>query len=157
MFSLPREIQCLIYEFDGTYRPEYKRMLYELEFVTPYWKIFPINKPSRFNDNLYVRQTLFSQKSRSCLYHQQAINLIKFNHKSFPTRTTDLTCESLFDIYENEYWRVFKNIKDYTPLYKKLVNKDDSKIINLKDFFKTSIGYAPRINTNHTKLKLIPN
>jgi len=150
MFMLPIEIQCLIYEFDGTYQTIYKCVLYELEFVTPYWKIYPINNTEvhdYHSPNLRIRYYR--------LYHQQAINLIKFNHKSFPTRTTSLACESLFDTYSKKYWKVFKNIKDYTPLYNKLIDKDGDKITNKADFLKRLTGYTS--STAYPNYKLTSN
>ena len=96
MFNLPIDIQRLIFAFDTTYRKIYQCILYELEFVTPFWIIHPENISQQY----YHTPTFKTNKAR--LYHKQAENLINFNHQSFPTRTTDLNCWSLFDLYPNE-------------------------------------------------------
>lgn len=133
MFDLPIDIQRLIFAFDATYRNTHKCILYELEFMTPFWIVHPENISQQY----YHTPTF--KKNKACLYHKQAENLINFNHQSFPTRTTDLNCWSLFDVCPNEYWRVFKNIEGYKSLYKKLP-------YNREVFFKKTMGYIPREN-----------
>jgi hypothetical protein len=123
MFNLPIEIQRVIFAFDTTHRKNYRRVLYELEFVTPFWILRC--------ENLLLRPQEYPQTR---LYHKQAENLIKFNRESFKNRTTELICVSLLDIYPHEYFKIFTTIRHYKWFYKNLAK--DREL-----FHKETMGY----------------
>ena len=135
--QLPKELEQLIFEFDSTRRSFYlypikqnPLYLFELEFVTPYWQIIPeclnLSNPCSLESE--------SRRGYDKLYSKQASNLIDFHHDTFSQRTTDLIKIFLFDTKGQGYWRVFKNIRDYTPMYKKLADDQET-------FIKEKMGY----------------
>jgi len=141
MFSqLPIELEKLIFEFDSTRRSFYlypikqnPMYLFELEFVSPYWQIIP-----ECMNSTPCNLARESRRGYDKLYSKQASNLIDFHHNTFSHRTTDLIKIFLFDTKEKQYWRIFKNIKDYAHIHKKL-DQDRDVFIKEKMGYKTEI------------------
>ena len=142
--QLPRELEQLIFAFDSTRRSFYlypikqnPLYLFELEFVTPYWQIIPECLETSSPCSLESE----SRRGYDKLYSKQASNLIDFHHGAFSQRTTDLIKIFLFDTKGQEYWRVFKNIRDYMHIYKKLAEDQET-------FIKEKMGYKNTIPIN---------
>lgn len=140
--QLPNEIEQYIFEFDSTRRSHYLYpikqnpiCLFELEFVSPYWQIIPESM-----SNTPCNLARESRRGYDKLYSKQASNLIDFHHNTFSHRTTDLIKIFLFDTKEKQYWRIFKNIKDYAHIHKKL---DQDREV----FIKEKMGYKSKVLT----------
>jgi hypothetical protein len=119
IYSLPKEIQTKIWQYDTTYRDKLKIALWEMEFYTPFWKSTnDISKVTSGYDNYHNKCKKISKMANNICYY--------YNRKDTNLKTMHVPA-FLCD-YKSRYDLIFNNIKSKKSIIKSQIKKNQIEI-----------------------------